>query len=261
MSKTQKVAELIETFGSRNPDPLDKEDYVGVEIECIIPGGPDKIRAKLAEMLVDLKLEDKVRIGEDGSIRYNKPPYYGAEIKVLDTNKKISQTITKVSTVLRKMGAVVNTSCGLHVHLDMRYKNEKTREKVFNNLYMSQNLLFSLVRKDRQKNKFCKKMGKKIKVKEPPAFYYNEKGQMVYGSKTYTINPVFNEVKNINDRRYAINLRSLIRHKTIEIRLHHGTINALMINKWIGILQRIATSDEFKKPLATKKKGLKELGL
>ncbi len=263
LKDVKKMVTLSNTHSNIKPKPRDKNNHVGVEIECFIPYRKDEARAILAYYFTQLGLDNKVRIGNDGSLRGVKlKHYYTAEIRVIDTEKNIFKTITQVCLVLNKIKAFVNKSCGLHVHLDMRNYKEEEQKKIFHNLYMSQNLLFSLVKKDRQKNRYCKKIGKTMTISGGMQWTTNPSGQGMWTyPKPRRVKIDYAVLKQYAGRRYAINLKSLEEHNTIEVRLHHGTINALAINKWIAILLRIAKKDKIAKELPTKKEGLKELGL
>lgn len=131
----------------------------------------------------------------------------GHEISIVAKSTQITDIITKVCSVLQKHDADVNSTCGLHVHLDMRGFDEK---RSFANLVKTQKLLYSMVPFSRFENQYCR-----------PNKHGFDMG--VYCGRYWAINPA-----------------AYSEHKTIEVRLHSGTINAVKINHWIKLLQKIA---------------------
>lgn len=194
--------------------PRDKKKYVGVEIECYGP-----ISKYVVEFhLVKAGLSGKVQISEDGSIR---PPsiFYKTgggdyEIKVLDTQKNIKYTISKVCKVLKQLGCEVNKSCGLHVHLDMRTRDHET---AYTKLVKNLPTLTKYVAKHRKYNRYCK---------------LNKFDSFIGGYTRDSLGPYYVH----DDRHSAINPHAYLRHKTLEVRLHEGSLDSRKINRWIKVL-------------------------
>lgn len=207
--------------------PTTKDNYVGVEIEFLLKPA---IQKTLVSELIKAGLEYNVHVGRDGSVTDTEfQPVYrtvrrdgwtdtvianeskrmtGMEIRVLATEKEIPDVIKKTCKIIKTLGGKVNATCGLHVHLDMRNRDF---DKVFNNFYFSQNLLFStqpLMRKNGTYSKMLK-------------------------SKNRT-----------GDRYYGVNRLAYQEHKTLELRMHEGSIDEKEILVWIGSLIRIANLEK-----------------
>lgn len=179
------------------------KDYIGVEIECMVPNN-----SMFKQSL--MPLADHVNTVGDGSIQCE-DGFEDLEVRVLARQKDISNVITKVTSALTDSGAKVNKSCGLHVHLDMRDKSNTEIQTIYHNLYSSLGLLMSIVPPSRRNNNYCRK---------------NRSGD-------------FNRA--IHTTRYqAVNASAYHSHKTIEIRLFGGTLNAEKINNWIKLILSIA---------------------
>ena len=131
----------------------------------------------------------------------------GHEIAIVAKSSKIAEVLTKVCEVLAKHNSKVNSSCGLHVHVDMRGRDQK---RAFANLVKSQRLLYSMCPKSRYNNSYCAP---------------NEHGLDMGGYE---------------GRYWGINPKSYEEHRTIEVRLHSGSINAEKIINWVVLLQKIA---------------------
>lgn len=131
---------------------------------------------------------------------------YGHEIAVVAKSSHIAEVITKVCAVLSEHDAEVNKTCGLHVHLDMRGSDEN---RAFSNLVKAQNLLYGMVPHSRYENTYCRPNKSRC-------------------------------MDDYQGRYFGINPQSYKEHRTIEVRLHSGSINAVKIINWIKLLQKIA---------------------
>lgn len=180
--------------------PKDGGSYVGIEIECIMPAGVD---------LTPLYPFSKyIEVGGDGSIEH-KGNEDGIEIKVCMLHEDVRKVLPDLMEAMKDMGARVNKSCGLHVHLDQR--NNKEPEKAFQKLVRSLGLLYTVVPESRRRNKYCKRNR------------HADFTQAVRG-----------------ERYKAINASAFHKYHTIEIRLFGGSLESTKIINWIEILLAIA---------------------
>lgn len=125
--------------------------------------------------------------------------YNAMELRILDTEKNISKTLEELVPFFKKIKAKVNNSCGLHVHLDMRRRNA---QNCYKNLLNAQKVMMGLVSATRVGGEYCEISS-----------------------------------ENTKEQRYsAINYGSLRKHKTLEIRLHQGSVNPKEINTWVQFL-------------------------
>jgi hypothetical protein len=177
-----------------NHKPIATKKHFGVEIECVFP------TMKAFELFKSLTEKLKqVTYTTDGSLRKERDDNVLQEIKVL-TDESFSN-LKEVCKHLKSVGAFVNKSCGLHVHLDYRSQHSQIVERTMLSRF-DQNLLglvAMLVPEKRRSNSFCKKQ--------------------ISRSERYSY----------------INLQSLDRHSTVEVRLHSGTINFEKIVNWINL--------------------------
>lgn len=180
--------------------PNDNAEYVGIEIECITPSGMD-----LTPLLPFAKY---IEVGGDGSIDHESGEN-GTEIRVCMRRDEIREVLPSLMQTLRGMGARVNKSCGLHVHLDQR--NNQEPEKVFLHLVRSLGLLYTVVPESRRRNRYCKRNR------------HADFEQAVRG-----------------DRYKAINASAFHRYRTIEVRLFGGTLEETKIINWIETLYAVA---------------------
>ena len=184
------------------------EQAIGVEIELI----SDLDRFQLAEKLMDFS--NKIHIKSDGSIRETEDYPNAHEITIVDTQDKIYDTITKVCIILQE-NCIVNKSCGLHVHLDMRDAGYSGAANAFRKLKVWQGLMLKLQPPSRKKSIYCR-----------PNRHRTLQAALDSGG-----------------RYYAVNADAYNRFKTIEIRCHSSTIEYAKINNWIKFLVAIVNSD------------------
>jgi hypothetical protein len=135
-----------ETLLSRSKCPKDGAEYVGVEIECILPSETDTSPL--------MPFAKWINIGTDGSIQC-KDTEEGKEIRVCIKREEIRTVIPGIMGALNSMRARVNKSCGLHVHLDQRHNTAP--HLTFHKLVRSLGLLYTVVPKSRRENTFCKR--------------------------------------------------------------------------------------------------------
>lgn len=129
--------------------------------------------------------------------------YMGCEIRVLAPQGMLHEILGKLDVVFKKVKAKVNATCGFHVHLDMRQRDYKKAAEI---LIDKRAELRSLCDPGRISNTFCKPLTKA-------------------------------EITNHGGVRYKdINVVSMGEHKTLEVRLHEGTLDmteAFMFTKWL----------------------------
>lgn len=185
----------------RSKSPKNRRKHIGVEIEMISKLDEGELKILLAEN----DLENHVEVKDDGSINSTSKFPYSYELCVLSDEGNIYKVLDKLCGVLRKNSSV-NSSCGLHVHLDMR---SRIRSEVYEKLFYSQPLLYLMCPKTRFKNGYCQ--------------------------------PTMEYVRNSDGERYVgINRESYGAHKTFEVRMHSSTLDARKIGNWIKLLIRIA---------------------
>ena len=161
-------------------------------------------RSDLFNKIVKHGLEKNVQAVSDGSIEAD----FGddCELRILLPEKDLAGGLKKVGKLLTKGKFGINKSCGLHVHLDMRNRNVNV---CYERLLKFQNILFGMIKKERWNNTYCK--------------------------------PTSND--NRYDRYVAINKeQAYAAHRTIEVRLHHATLDMKQIELWVKLLLKVISS-------------------
>lgn len=229
-SRNQRQEELRDPPVGRGPES--NQPHIGVEIECCVPGGE---RDRLYRLLSAIR---GVGVTHDGSIRA--PEGHAAvEVRICGPEgAEIERRVRLACAVLRSCKAVVNISCGLHVHIDARPEVGRIGEEVWARLMASQRLLLAMQPRSRRENKYCRRARGK---------------DWRYAS---------GRRRGGRAQRYrAINALSYREHKTIEVRCHTGTIRAGKILAWVELLVRIAGGAAGTGGIKPTKRSLKGLGL
>jgi hypothetical protein len=136
-----------------------------------------------------------------------------------------AETLAQCTTAARALsaaGATVNKQTGYHVHLGADYYGLNGIANLVINWAAAHDTIGSLVAPSRLNNGFCR----------PLSLIDAER----------TAEQVRNgRISNINGGRYySLNLASYDRHGTVEVRLHHGTLNGSKIKAWAEFCNAMA---------------------
>jgi hypothetical protein len=201
----------------KKPPSFSKLNYVGVELEMLVRCS----REYLVDVFCDAQLGRYVNIKSDGSIVRTESHPTPIEITVMASEAEIKGVIAKICELLKKkrIDATVNDSCGMHVHLDMRNRNP---ELCYNNLYYTQGVLLGMLPANRRSEE------------NAHAARYCAKNE----------SPDMQKQLGVGNRYRVINPQAFGQHRTLEVRVHSGTTNAMKINNWIDLLLSIVGYDQ-----------------
>jgi len=199
---------------------------VGIEIEAI-GGNPSR-----------LVLEKGIGISPDGSLRGPNPielQTYPASYDVLEG------IIDRTTKTMKDNGYHVNKSCGLHIHIDStRFRDNPTMLfNIISTYYAVEPLIFRMLPPSRRVNPYTQplrnwideiKMMEMANVKNLSIPYLENQWYRGGGEAKVTM---FKGRKYDTSRYHGLNLHSLFSKKTLELRYHHGTLNATKIKRWI----------------------------
>lgn len=153
----------------------------------------------------------------------------GAEFvsPILRHGNKSFGEVRSMYSALNSLGAKVNETCGLHVHVDIRFVRDyhaDTAREFFQfliNEYASKEDSFDAqMHKGRREsnNSYCKSM----------------KGMQ------------YDMIKSGHDRYHKLNLLSYVKHGTVEFRHHHATLDADEVIAWIRTCVAFVRGCKFK---------------
>ena len=211
--------------------PKTKTKHIGIEFEFISP----MVGRQLDIIFSSSPWAKCFNLGYDISIKSSK--HYGHELRVLCKEIELKECLKELQKLFVAAKAYVNKSCGLHVHLDMR---QRDFIKSYNKLMEAQTLMFSVVDPTRKRNKYCKlQTVKNIKYIKNRRY----KPEIVrWETSPYTLfrHPIYATA----DKYSAINPVAYKQHKTIEVRVHEGTVNTTDVYNWCMFLISCLKSKE-----------------
>ena len=210
---------------------LKYDRLVGIEVETI--GGDPEVVSEL--------LDKRVGIEGDGSLSGS----YAIELQTPPASaNELEKIIANVSKTLRKSEYKVNSTCGLHIHLDSKDIKDKQSAliKLFNTYYSVEPIIWAMLPKSRKTNTFCKPMTHNIKPEDfsKIAISTRTKDEYYIQKKWYKTTSI-KQIENWKgqkcggDRYYGFNGHALYGLGHLELRYHSGTINKKKIRNWVEL--------------------------
>ena len=146
------------------------------------------------------------------------------------------ETVQECIRALRKAGAKVDNSCGLHIHVGADKHNAKTLKNLVFTFRAKENLIYKAVgAEDRMDNSYCKPIDDRLvnNIKKVKNIDINKLADTWYS--TYA--PGQSRSAHYNDSRYhGLNLHSVWYHGTVEFRLFHATLHAGEVRAYINLV-------------------------
>ncbi len=212
------------------PRAFEKE--FGVELECYNVT-PDRIIRQLRESGISCgtgyrsNQENYWKVTTDSSISGINS--FELVSPILRGEAGLEQ-LMKVCRALKKCGAKVNRSCGLHVHLNARNFSLEQWKRIFINYARLENVIDQFMPNSRRANNntYCR-------------------GFMNEGNFERRINQMssLGRISSILSGRYwKINPQSYSVHNTCEFRQHAGTTDFIKICSWIRFLSNLVDYSE-----------------
>ena len=208
---------VSETF-----DYLNVNRLVGLEAECVYPSQDSMYYPK------------NWAHTHDGSIS---PPegYEGIEkVSSPSSGDILYQQVRDLSEWAIEHEALVNSSCGLHVHFDstdLNYKQVACIAIVYREF---EPYLKSMMPPSRQNSRWCRE----FPISTDALLNISSEEMLV--EEYYEYMDSVPSIEKYNEARYCgLNIHSRYFHGSLEFRLHSGTLNPTKIRNWIRILNAI----------------------
>lgn len=209
----------------KNPD----RRYCGVEIECL--NEYRNVNCFIRKELKELRFSQ----GRDGSLSSE----MGVEFRSVPMNGDLLfDSIEEFGKVLNKKKYRVNSSCGLHIHLEVKQQLVFLK-KLYLFYLRFEDMFFNMLPKSRRSSDYCERF--KEYYKDTPEEIMEVKTLDEFKEMLYETSRYRREIRyHNNDKRYCwVNLHSIFYRGTLEIRSHSGTINPSKIINWIMIHERV----------------------
>ena len=136
---------------------------------------------------------------------------------------------------LRRAGARVNSSCGLHIHVDGSRHNAKSLKNLLFTFKAKQELIYKAVgAEDRLYNTYCRPISDELIGNVKKLRKVTDQNLADTWYSTYA--PHQNRMAHYNDSRYhGLNLHSMWYRGTVEFRLFHATLHAGEVRAYINL--------------------------
>jgi hypothetical protein len=203
----------LRTGMTKGKKPTFDDKYIGIEIEFACKQSIEQV----CNVLFEHGLAKYVHVHRDGSIKIDNDHPHQIEIGVLCRQVEVEEIVSRLCDALnRKLNVMINASCGLHVHLDMRKRDYK---KSYANLINMQNILYAMVPANRATNEYSVPM------------------------KHKTFDDSLGTARERNAHYDGISAGAYNKHKTIEVRMHCGSSQASKIINWVKLLASVVDAD------------------
>ena len=162
--------------------------------------------------------------------------YYSVEVVSPICRYEDIETIQEIIRNLRKNGGMVNSSCGIHIHVDASPHTPKTLSNIVHIMAAKEELLYKALQINVDRERFCKKADitflermdqyRPRSMDEIERLWYNGRGGRHY---------------HYDESRYhALNLHSVFSKGTIEFRLFNSTLHAGEVKSYIQLCLAIS---------------------
>lgn len=198
-----------------------------------------KIDGELITTPRTLGVEIEAEQGERGVLRNNLPKECnthldgsldstGVELVTMPANRAEFERIVKTACqAMQEADFVATDHCGLHIHLDGKDFKDRPRRiaKLYRTFYAVERMLYKMVKPRRWHNSYCAPLSQKWLFNELTADITKRELQNTLNSKM--------------GKYQSLNINCISWQGTIEVRMHHGTVDANEIIQWAAIMSRL----------------------
>ena len=161
-----------------------------------------------------------------------------------------------VVRALRRAGAVVNSSCGMHVHVDAANHTPQSLKNALTIMYSKEDILFKALKVNENRvQRWCQKVREPMleKIRRMPTHLTMEqlKQQLYEGTDESRIHYSWT-------RYYALNLHSVFYRGTLEWRCFESTLHAGKVRANITLALAISAQAINQKKTVMRKTGISE---
>ena len=163
---------------------------------------------------------------------------YKCEIVSPICNYEDIETIQEIVRQLRHKGAIANSSCGIHVHINAAPHTARSLRNITNIMASKEDLLFkALGVSARRERSYCEKMDKEFveKMNHRKPTSKDAVARLWYDGDVSRANEHYD-----SSRYHALNLHAVWQKGTIEFRCFNGTTHAGKIKTYIQLCMAIS---------------------
>lgn len=173
-----------------------------------------------------IRMELKTEDGYDSTSNYN----YAVELVTPKLSYDDVPKLQEVIRTLRNAGAKVNSSCGLHVHIDAANHNRQSLKNLLSVMYSKEDILFKALKvNEARAHRWCKKVREPMLEKARKKLSADETKDLTRLENIWyeDFDGYYSRSDHYNDSRYyALNLHSVFYRGTVEFRCFNATLHA-----------------------------------
>ncbi|SFS05873.1 amidoligase family protein [Anaeromicropila populeti] len=140
------------------------------------------------------------------------------------------ETLQELVRKLRKGGGIINSSCGIHIHIGAEKFKPQTLRNIVNIIASKEDILYKALQIDPARLQYCKKTNEKlletINRRKPTTM--KQLKEIWYAEDPYNTSRHYNET-----RYHGLNLHATFTKGTVEFRLFNSTLHAGEIKAYI----------------------------
>lgn len=147
------------------------------------------------------------------------------------------ETVQELVRKLRRKGGKVNSSCGIHIHINGAPHTARSLKNISNIMASKEDLLFEALGVDDTREHYCKKTDTRFisKINGKRQTTKDDLKRIWYNGDTERSHRHYDE-----SRYYALNLHSVWQKGTVEIRCFNSTLHAGKIKAYIQLCLAIS---------------------
>ena len=190
----------------------------------------------------------------NGKYEYTSNSSYEVEMVTPKLTFEEIPKLQEAIRTLRRTGAKVNDSCGLHIHIDAANHNRQSLKNLMSIMFSKEDILFKALQVNEGRARdYCQKVREPMLTKARKLSADETKDLTRLESIWYEGNNGSYEHYNWT-RYYALNLHSVFYRGTVEFRCFNATLHAGIVKAYVHLTIPATKSKYTATPLSCKKK-------
>ena len=193
---------------------------------------------KAWKLMSDGSIEEECKTAS-GYQRINNPDYRVEMVTPKLTYAELPKLQECVCQV-RKAGAKVNKSCGIHVHVDASNHNRQSLKNLIGIMYSKEDILFKALQVNKSRaERWCKKVREPM-LRQARTLSSDETADLTQLEQVWYEGSVRNREHYNWTRYYALNLHSVFYRGTVEWRCFNATLHAEKVAAYVNLCLAIS---------------------
>lgn len=174
---------------------------------------------------INEQAEDGNYVSDEYKVEFVTPPLHYEDLDLLQNMVR----------EFKKAGGIVNSSCGIHVHVDGANHNPQSLRRLVNFITARQDLIYEALEIGSRGRQWCKKLSPELlhTMKKAKELSKAEAESIWYSPVNDGYNNGISHEHYNNTRYHGVNLHSYFSKGTVEFRLFNSTLHAGKIKAYV----------------------------